>query len=62
MGKASSALVDFRPVTDPISSMTRGALGVFSQRLGEQLALEKVILHGFPQGRHLQWPEAKASA
>jgi hypothetical protein len=34
MGKASSAPVDLRPVTDPISFLTREALGVFRQRLG----------------------------
>ena len=62
MGKASSAPVGLRPVTDPISFVTLEALGVYTQRLGKQLAPEKVILHGFPQDLHLQRPEAKASA
>ena len=53
MDKASSAPVGLRPVTDPISFVTLEALGVYTQRLGKQLAPEKVILHGFPQDLHL---------
>jgi len=53
MGKASSAPVGLRPVTDPISFVTLEALGVYTQRLGKQLAPEKVILFGFPQDLHL---------
>jgi|LakMenE01Jun11ns_1017448.scaffolds.fasta_scaffold8535914_1 hypothetical protein len=49
MGKAYSAPVGLGPVPDPISFVTSGALEVFTQRLVEQLAPEKVILFGFPQ-------------
>ena len=49
MGKAYSAPVGLGPVTDPFSFVTREALEVFTQRLVEQLAPEKVILFGFPQ-------------
>jgi hypothetical protein len=62
MGKACSAPVGLRPVTDPISFVTLEALGVYTQRLGKQRAPEKVILFGFRQDLHLQRPECKASA
>ena len=41
--------------------MSRGALEVFTQRLIEHLAPEKVILFGFPRDLHLRRPEGKAS-
>ena len=61
MGKAYSALVDLRPVTDRISFVNRGALEVFTQRLVGQFAPEKVILFRFPQDLHLRQPKGKAS-
>jgi len=61
MGKAYSARVDFRPVTDPPSLVSCEALDVFTQRLVEQLAPERMILIGFPQDLYLRRPEGKAS-
>ena len=61
MGKAYSASVGLRPASYPISFVTRGALEVFTQRLGEQRAPERVILFVFPQDLHLRRPESKTS-
>jgi hypothetical protein len=60
MGQTYSAPVGLRPVTDPISFTTCEALGVFTQRLGEQLAPERVILFVFPQDLDLRRPEGNA--
>jgi hypothetical protein len=49
MGKAYSAPVGLRPVTDPTPLVTRGAREAFTQRLVEQIAPEKDSCSAFPR-------------